>query len=40
VLAVTAADNVVRFLPPLIIEDAHVGEAMAALEDACKELAA
>jgi acetylornithine/N-succinyldiaminopimelate aminotransferase len=40
VLAVTAADNVVRFLPPLIIETAHVDEAMAALEDACRELAA
>jgi acetylornithine/N-succinyldiaminopimelate aminotransferase len=40
VLVVMAADNVVRFLPPLIIEASHVDEAMAALEDACRELAA
>jgi acetylornithine/N-succinyldiaminopimelate aminotransferase len=40
VLAVTAADNVVRFLPPLIIDPSHVDEVMAALEDSCRELTA
>lgn len=35
-----AGDNVVRFLPPLIIEPAHVDEAMAALETACASFAA
>lgn len=31
-LTVAAGDNVVRFLPPLIIEEAHVDEAVAILE--------
>jgi acetylornithine/N-succinyldiaminopimelate aminotransferase len=31
-LTVTAGDNVVRLVPPLIIEERHLGEAMAALE--------
>ncbi len=39
VLAVLAGDNVVRFLPPLIIEDAHIDEACNALEAACRDLA-
>jgi acetylornithine/N-succinyldiaminopimelate aminotransferase len=39
VLAVLAGDNVVRFLPPLIIEESHIDEACAALEASCKELA-
>jgi len=37
-LTVLAGDNVMRFLPPLIIEETHVGEAIAILEDCCKEL--
>jgi acetylornithine/N-succinyldiaminopimelate aminotransferase len=37
-LAVLAGDNVVRLLPPLIVEDAHIEEAMAALDAACAEL--
>ena len=39
VLVVAAADNVVRMLPPLNIEESHVEEAAAALEEACAELA-
>ncbi len=38
-LAVGAGDNVVRLLPPLIIEERHVDEAMAILERSCAELA-
>ncbi len=38
-LTVPAAENVVRLLPPLIIEEAHVDEALAALEAVCEELA-
>ncbi len=38
-LAVPAGDNVVRFLPPLIIEERHVDEALEKLSDACAELA-
>ena len=34
-----AADNVVRLLPPLVIESAHVGEAIAALDRTCAALA-
>lgn len=37
-LTVGAADNVVRLLPPLIIGEAEVAEAMTALEAACKSL--
>lgn len=39
-LTVGAADNVVRLLPPLIIGEAEVAEAMAALEAACQSLKA
>ena len=39
-LAVGAGDNVVRLLPPLIIEEAQVREAMAALEAAAKDMEA
>ena len=39
-LAVPAGDNVVRFLPPLIVEESHVDEALDKLGDACRELAA
>ena len=36
VLMVPAADNIARMLPPLIIEEAHVEEAVAALEAVCE----
>ncbi len=38
VLVVPAGDNVMRFLPPLVIDDSHIDEAIAALEDACVAL--
>ncbi len=38
-LAVIAGDNVVRLVPPLIIEEGHVDEAMAILDRSCGELA-
>ncbi len=38
-LTVPAGDNVVRFLPPLIVEESHVDEALDILSDACAELA-
>jgi acetylornithine/N-succinyldiaminopimelate aminotransferase len=31
-LTVPAADNVVRLLPPLIIEESHVAEALAIMD--------
>ncbi|MCB2102764.1 MAG: aspartate aminotransferase family protein [Rhodobacterales bacterium] len=34
-LAVPAANNVIRLLPPLIIEEIHVNEALAILDRAC-----
>jgi acetylornithine/N-succinyldiaminopimelate aminotransferase len=34
-LTVGAGDNVVRLLPPLIIDEHHVGEAIEKLETAC-----
>jgi len=37
-LTVPAADNVVRLLPPLIIDETHVDEAMAILDHACARL--
>ncbi len=39
-LAVGAGDNVVRLLPPLTIEEAHVREAMAALDAAAHDMEA
>jgi acetylornithine/N-succinyldiaminopimelate aminotransferase len=33
-----AGDNVVRMLPPLIIDETHIDQAIAALEDVCREL--
>ncbi len=39
-LSVGAGDNVVRLLPPLIIEEAHVREAVAALDAAAKDMEA
>lgn len=38
VLAVPADDNVMRFLPPLIIEQSHIDEAIAALDAVGAEL--
>jgi acetylornithine/N-succinyldiaminopimelate aminotransferase len=38
-LAVPAADNVVRLLPPLIIEESHVAEALTILDRVCAQLA-
>ena len=38
-LSVGAGDNVVRLLPPLIISEAEIGEAIDKLEAACKDLA-
>ena len=38
-LAVPAAGNVVRLLPPLIIEDGHVGDALGVISKTCVELA-
>jgi acetylornithine/N-succinyldiaminopimelate aminotransferase len=39
-LLVPAGDNVVRLLPPLIIEDAHVEEAITLLERTAARCAA
>jgi acetylornithine/N-succinyldiaminopimelate aminotransferase len=39
-LVIGAGDNVVRLLPPLIVTDADVSEAVTKLERACKALAA
>jgi acetylornithine/N-succinyldiaminopimelate aminotransferase len=38
-LAAKGGDNVVRLLPPLIIEEQQISEFMSALEAACEELA-
>jgi acetylornithine/N-succinyldiaminopimelate aminotransferase len=37
-LVVGAADNVIRLLPPLIVEETHIDEAMEKVELACQEL--
>lgn len=37
-LSVGAADNVIRLLPPLVIERSHVDEAIATLEDVSKNM--
>ncbi len=37
-MVVTAGDNVVRLLPPLIVSDAEIGEAVARIENACRAL--
>jgi acetylornithine/N-succinyldiaminopimelate aminotransferase len=37
-LVIPAGDNVVRLLPPLIVTQAEVGEAMTRLEAACTAL--
>ena len=38
-LTVAAGDNVVRLVPPLVVTEADVGEAMGMLERACARLA-
>jgi len=38
-LSVGAGENVVRLLPPLIVSEAEIGEAIEKLDAACKELA-
>jgi acetylornithine/N-succinyldiaminopimelate aminotransferase len=40
VLAVGAGDNVARLVPPLIVTEAEVGEAMARLDRACTAIEA
>jgi acetylornithine/N-succinyldiaminopimelate aminotransferase len=37
-LSVGAAENVVRLLPPLIIDESHVSEAIEKIEAACEEI--
>ncbi len=37
-LVIAAADNTVRILPPLIIEEAHISEALEKLENICAEI--
>jgi len=37
-LSVLAADNTVRLLPPLIIEDSHIAEALGIIEHSCVQL--
>jgi len=37
VLTVPAGDNVVRFLPPLIVDETHIEEAVGAIEACAKE---
>lgn len=39
VLTVPAGDNVVRFLPPLTIDESHIDEVIGALERVCEKLA-
>ena len=39
-LTIAAGDNVVRLLPPLIVSDADIAEAIGKLDRACKALAA
>ena len=38
-LTVVAGSNVVRFVPPLIIDEKHVGEAVGIFEGVCADLA-
>ncbi len=38
-LSIPAADDVVRILPPLVVNDAHVGEALEILDRGCASLA-
>ena len=38
-LTVAAAENVLRLVPPLIIEESHIDEAMGILERVCADWA-
>jgi acetylornithine/N-succinyldiaminopimelate aminotransferase len=38
-ITVAAGDNVVRLLPPLIIDEAEIAEAIARIDRACARLA-
>jgi acetylornithine/N-succinyldiaminopimelate aminotransferase len=38
-LTVAAGENVLRLLPPLIIEQQHIDEAIGKLQDVCQEFA-
>ena len=38
-LTVLAGDNVVRLVPPLVVEEEHIREAIAILDESCRELA-
>ena len=40
VLVIAAGDNVVRLLPPLVITDAEIAEAVRRLDAACADIAA
>ena len=40
VLVIPAADNVVRLVPPLVIDDAEIAEAIDRLEATCRSLSA
>jgi len=40
VLVVPAGGNVVRFIPPLIVEESHIDEVAAALNEVCAEMEA
>ena len=37
-LTVPAAENVIRLLPPLIVEESHIGDAMVMLDDVLSEM--
>ncbi|HER26685.1 MAG TPA: aminotransferase class III-fold pyridoxal phosphate-dependent enzyme, partial [Rhodospirillales bacterium] len=37
-LTVAAAENVIRLLPPLIIDQSHIDQALGILSQACREL--
>ena len=37
-LSVGAADNVIRILPPLIIENSHIDEAIHILGNVCAQI--
>jgi acetylornithine/N-succinyldiaminopimelate aminotransferase len=39
-LTITAGDNVLRLLPPLVVSDADIGDAVARLDRACRALEA
>ncbi len=36
-LVASAAENVIRLLPPLIVNESHIDEALAAIDKVCKE---